>query len=109
MVKGYVIGFNQCSIGKGFIVTTIVPADTLETFNLPDSLYHFPTNLGADIYHNYISDFMFPSSYKNMFPINYSFEIVPESEKHYVICLDQLISHYTRSVKNQIKIKCATK
>ena len=43
MVKGYVVGFNQCSMGNGFIVTITNPPDTMEVFNLPDSLYHFPT------------------------------------------------------------------
>ena len=42
MVEGYVVGFNQCAIGTGFIVTSVSPVDTMEVFNLPDSLYHFP-------------------------------------------------------------------
>ena len=109
MVEGYIVGFNQCAIGQGFIITTISPADTMEVFNLPDSLYHFPTDAKSDIYRNYIQDFLFPIEYENKFPIKYSFEIVPEGERRYVVCLDQLISYYTQTVKKQIKIKSVTK
>ena len=109
MVKGYVVGFNQCAIGIGFIVATTNPPDTMEVFNLPDSLYHFPTDAQSAIYSNYINDFLFPPSYKNTFPISYTYEIVKETEKHHVICLDQLISHYTIAVKKEIRIICATK
>lgn len=109
LVEGYVVGFNQCWMGKGFIVTTISPADTLETFNLPDSLYHFPTDARSDIYRNYINDFLFPTDYKNKFPVSFSFEVLPESDRQHVICSDQFIGHYTIAVKKQIRIKCATK
>ena len=109
MVKGYVVGFNQCSIGNGFIVTTTTPPDTMEVFNLPDSLYHFPTDIQSPIYSNYICDFLFPPSYKDTFPISFTYEIVKEAERHHVICLDQLISHYTSAVKKEIKIICATR
>ncbi len=109
MASGYVVGFNQCAIGFGFIVSTISPADTLEVFNLPDSLYHFPTDNNADIYANYMSDFLFPPAYTNKFPISFAYEVVPETEREYVICTDQKIGHYSIAVKAQIKIICSRK
>lgn len=80
------------------------------TYNLPDSLYHFPTKADDPLYIPRLSDFLFPSAYNEKYPIRFSYEIVPESDRRYFPCLGIIdLSHYAHTVKKEIKIKCARK
>lgn len=109
MVKGYIVGFNQCAIGQGFVITTLSPPDTMAVFNVPDSLYHFSNDAQSGLYLNRYRDFLFPTSHANSFPISYTYEDVREGERHHGICTLQDLSHYAHTVKREIKIICASK
>lgn len=101
---GYIVGFDQCAVGRGFVLATLVPVDTIETFNLPDSLYTFP----ADIYRMRSGDFVFPKEYQNKFPITFSYRLASEAEKQAGLCPDLMrVSHFVHTVKNQVIITCA--
>ncbi len=111
-VKGYVVGIDQCS-NKGFVLTILNPADTLVTYNLPDSLYHFPKDVNSDIYNNRTFDFLFPSAYLNKYPITYSYDVASPDQEIFPLCAGNVFTgHYTGTIGlhgKQIIIKCATK
>src|SRR5215218_4638030 len=68
-IAGYVVGYNQCVIGQGFIIALTNSRDTVETFNFPDSVYNFPKNASDEMYSNYQKDFMFSKAYQGKFPV----------------------------------------
>jgi hypothetical protein len=110
LVPGVVVGFHQCALTTGFIIAVTNPPDTVETFNLPDSLFHFPTDAGADIYKNYIKDFLFPAAQQGRYIFSVAFDEVPTKEKILPLCADNIsTAHYVHTVKRQVKITCATK
>jgi hypothetical protein len=109
LVNGYIIGFSQCAIGKGFVLAIINPPDTIETFNLPDSIYNLSKNIKDPLYANWLYDYRFPQAYREKFPIQVSFEAVSEANRHHSICLDQYTAHYSHDVKVEVKIRCVKK
>jgi hypothetical protein len=110
LVKASVVGYHQCDLTKGFIIALSSPADTVETFNLPDSLFHFPTDLEADIYKNYVKDFLFPPVYQGKYFFSVAYDEVPTKDKLLPLCSDNIFTpHYIHAVKRQVKITCAAK
>lgn len=106
--EGYIIGFDQCEGGvltndRGFVIACNNFADTLVTYNLPNTLFDFPQYLFAD----YIYSFLFPNPEYLNYKIKFQYRFSSEKEKYYPLCLGTINTWgFTHSVKDrQIIIK----
>ena len=98
--EGYIVGFEPCSyqhhykIGYAIITTNL--KDTLMTYNLPDSIYTFP----SEYFNNYVNTGYFPSNARYEFKIKFSCTIAKGDEIIYNLCTTDINrSEFYRAVQ----------
>ena len=117
--EAYIIGFDPCTViwdttenrwigSQGYIVTLSEQKDTVLTYNLPDTLYDFP----SEYFENYISYCLFPRSEWETYKMTIDYEYVKEEEKFHPLCLHHILTSIIDNVTDrgtQIKIKHVTR
>jgi hypothetical protein len=105
--EALVIGFDQCATSKGRILAILTPADTVITYNFPDSIYGFPNEL----FDNYQYDCFFPATVLENYPVHVTYTSATSEELSAYICLGSIYtSKLSPLVKNkQVVIISATK
>jgi hypothetical protein len=80
---GYIIGFHPCDRFTGRVVTLLEQSDTVITYNLPDSIYDFPTAY----FEEYKLKYLFPDSVLTAFPVTITYTHAQENERRYMLCV----------------------
>ena len=117
--EAYIIGFDPCTViwdttenrligSQGYIVTLSEQKDTVLTYNLPDTLYDFP----SEYFENYASYCFFPRSEWETYKMTIDYEYVEEEDKFIPYCLGIINTgdkYYVTDGNTQIKIKHVTR
>lgn len=82
----FVIGFDQCAAFRGRVLAIVEPADTILTYNFPDSIYSFPDSL----FSNFRFDCLFPNHALSAYPVRVQYRPSTQWEFTGYLCYDDM-------------------
>ena len=117
--EAYVIGYDPCTViydttenawvgSQGYIVTLSERKDTVLTYNLPDTLFVFP----SWYFETYIWNCFFPESEWKTYKMRIEYEYVEEDDRFIPFCFAHILTSIISNVtdrRTQIKIKHVTR
>ncbi|HEX7014686.1 MAG TPA: hypothetical protein VF191_04190 [Cyclobacteriaceae bacterium] len=107
LIEAYVIGFDQClagletNTGKGFLLATAA-GDTVMTYNLPDSILSFPTELFV----NWWQSPFFPDSALSEYRIAVKYRPALQHERVSAACPGYVIFSPVTARAEQVVLEC---